>query len=212
MRKLDRTLAAAPACMTTCDHAAHTWENAPSLDKEQIRISLEQMQGKRCAYCEGGLNELGQHIEHFRRKSVYKDLTFSWQNLYWSCDQKDSCGHYKDHGAASYNPDELIDPCQDDPDHFFKFRADGTIDIRSGLSSQEQRKAEETLRVFNLNPKYGRLRNMRTGAISGYIKMADDAVKAGFTGSDMRDFFTDELVATAHLPFSTAIRHVLTEI
>ncbi len=212
MRKLDRTAVTAPACLASCDHNIHTWDSCPPLNKYEIRDCLEQMQGKRCAYCEGGLDQLGQHIEHFRRKSVYKDRTFSWQNLYWSCDQKDSCGHYKDHGAASYDPRDLVDPCQDDPDHFFKFRADGTIDIRSGLSVQGQKKAEETLRVFNLNPEYGRLRNMRTGAVSGYVKMADEAINAGFTESDMQEFFIDELAATAYLPFSSAIRHVLTEI
>lgn len=210
MRKLDRTAATIPACLASCDYNTHRWDDAPSLDKAQIRNSLEQMQGKRCAYCEGGLDQLGQHIEHFRRKGVFRDLTFSWENLYWSCDQNDSCGHYKDHGAATYNPVNLVDPCHDDPDYFFKFHADGAIHIRTGLSPQENHKAAETLRVFNLNPEYGRLRNMRKGAVSGYVQMVDGVT--GFTRDDMREFFRDELAATAHLPFSTAIRHVLTEI
>ena len=83
----------------------------------------------------GHLDALGQHIEHFRRKKHFPELTFTWANLYWSCDQTDSCGHYKDHGAGAYNVNDLVELCIDDPDEFFRFRADGTISIRPGLSA-----------------------------------------------------------------------------
>ena len=212
MRQLNRANVMEPACLAHYQHGHHHWDDLAAGDKAQIRQQLEQMQGRRCAYCEGSLDVLGSHIEHFRRKRQghFPHLTFAWSNLYWSCDQQDSCGHHKDHGAGAYNVTDLIDPCADDPDTFFRFRADGTISIRSGIPATQKHKAEETLRVFNLNPQWGRLRNMRKAAVSAYVSFVDGCV--GFSTAELHDFFRDELATAAALPFFTAIRHVLTEL
>lgn len=211
MRYLDRMAVPAPACLGSYTHHTNSWDNVTGLHREQIRARLQQMQGRRCAYCEGGIDALGQHIEHFRRKSQFQVLTFEWGNLYWSCDQTDSCGHYKDHGAGHYNVADLIDPCAEDPDAFFRFRADGTITIRAGLTAHDQHRAAETLRVFGLDEKWGRLRNMRKGAVAGYIRDADEAIKVGFGPADLQEYFKEALVAAAAEPFPTVVRHVLTE-
>lgn len=210
MRKLDRSIAELPACLGRFTHGQHRWDDVNGVDKEQIGVCLEQMQGRRCAYCEGDLDALGQHVEHFRRKHHHPALTFNWTNLYWSCDQLDSCGHYKDRGAGPYDVAKLIDPCNEDPDTYFRFRADGTISIRHGLSEDQRRRATETLRVFALNPHWGRLRNMRKQAVAGYVEQADEAIEAGLEPDDVAAFFAEELQVAATLPFSTAIRHVLT--
>ena len=209
MRRLDRTTVAAPASLDNYSHPANRWCDVTPEDKIEIGLQLEQMQGRHCAYCEASLDVLGHHIEHFRRRRDFRHLTFVWGNLYWSCDETDSCGHYKDHSAGAYNVNELIDPCVDNPDAFFRFRSDGTISIRSGLGEMDRRRAEETLRVFNLNPMWGRLRNMRRAAIAGYVSLVDPAV--GFSTSEWQEFFTDELAQAATQPFYTAVRHVLTE-
>lgn len=209
MQRLDRAAVAAPPCLANYRHGRDRWDDVNNEDRIQIRDRLEQMQGRHCAYCEGALDELGQHIEHFRRKHHFQALTFAWNNLYWSCDQKDSCGHYKDHGAGPYDIGDLVEPCTDDPDAFFRFRADGTISIRYGLQGTALRKAEETLRVFNLNPQWGRLRHMRKAALSGYVKMVDDC--GGFSVNELQELLQQELADASEYPFFTAIRHVLTE-
>lgn len=209
MRRLDRTGATTPPCLASYQHGQHNWDDVSPQDKAQIRVCLEQMQGRRCAYCEGDLDALGHHIEHFWRKCQFRALTFDWSNLYWSCGQTDSCGHFKDHGAGPYDVGDLIDPCCDDPDEFFRFRSDGTITIRPELTPADRHRAEETLRVFNLNPQWGRLRNMRKAAVSAYVLMVDPNV--GFSEDEWREFFSDELERSVTHPFYTAIRHVLTE-
>jgi hypothetical protein len=108
-----------------------------------------------------------------------------------------------------FNPNDVLDPCSDDPDHFFRFRSDGSITIRADLSPGETRRAEETLRVFNLHPKWGRLRNMRKRAVSDYLYLVDGC--DGFSVAELRDLLNSELAAIEAHPFSTAIRHVLTE-
>ena len=211
MRKLDRSLCPTPACLGTYHHGTHSWGNVLPEHKEEIRAHLEVVQGRRCAYCEGDIDALGQHIEHFRRKSVYPVLTFDWSNLYWSCDQTDSCGHFKDRGAGRYNVADIIDPCTDDPDDYLIFRADGTITVRQDLSAHDAHRARETLRVFSLDAEWGRLRKMRKAAVSGYVKGADEAFSAGLSIDEIRSFFTDELEYARALPFYTAIKHVLTK-
>lgn len=100
MHKLNRDAVAAPVCLANFQHPPQIWDDMKSHEKTEIRLQLEQLQGRCCAYCEGSLDALGNHIEHFRRKKEFPHFTFVWTNLYWSCDQADSCGHYKDHGAG----------------------------------------------------------------------------------------------------------------
>lgn len=211
MRKLDRATCPAPTCLGSYHHGAHSWQDVTSDHKAEIRTHLETMQSRRCAYCEGDIETLGQHIEHFRRKSLHSALTFEWENLFWSCDQTDSCGHFKDGGAGSYNADDLINPCCDDPDTFLIFQADGTISIRHGLSPADQHRASETLRVFSLDAGWGRLRAMRKAAVTGYVEDANMAFNEGWSPDDIREYFSEELEYARNLPFYTAIRHVLTE-
>ncbi len=211
MRKLDRPVGQPPQCLSGYHHTTHKWDDVGGTHKAEVRLHLEAMQGRRCAYCEGDLDALGQHIEHFRRKHDHPMLTFDWANLYWSCDQTDSCGHFKDRDGSPYNVADLIDPCCDDPDRFFLFRSDGTISLRNGLSLSDQHRATETLRVFSLDANWGRLRKMRKAAVSGFVLMADEAVNAGFSPMDIQELFETELNVARSLPFSSAIRHVLTE-
>ncbi len=164
------------------------------------------MQGRRCAYCEGSLDLLGQHVEHFRRKRKHPLLTFTWSNLFWSCDRSDSCGHHKDQGDRVYEPADLIDPCVDDPSRFFRFRSNGTINVREGLSERDRFRAEETLRVFNLHPEHGRLRNMRMAAASRYLSTVEDL--AALEPAERSAFAQLEIEATTAEPFSTMIRHM----
>jgi uncharacterized protein (TIGR02646 family) len=211
MRRLDRTIATIPACLAGFAHGRDSWSDIDGVDRAEIRASLEQMQGRRCAYCEGDVDTLGQHIEHFKRKSLCPALTFDWSNLYWSCDQQDSCGRFKDHWAGPYNVADVVDPCADEPDAFFRFRADGTISIRIGLTENQLHKASETLRVLGLNGRWGRLRNMRKRAVAGYLASVDDAITAGFRPEDLKEYFEEALRIAATLPFSTVVRHVLSE-
>ena len=209
MRKLNRTSVAAPGCLASYKHGADNWESVESEHKAEIRKCLHVMQGQWCAYCEGALDVLGQHIEHFEPKSKRPQATFSWSNLFCSCQKLDSCGHFKDSGAGSYKQADLINPCSDDPDTYFRFRSDGTISLRRGLSEQQRTRAETTLRVFNLDPSHGRLRQMRKNATAGYVSLVDEA--EGFTRDELGEFFAMELKAARDQQFQTAIRHVLTE-
>ncbi|QYU70198.1 TIGR02646 family protein [Leptolyngbya sp. 15MV] len=120
-----------------------------SADKATIRGCLEMMQGARCAYCEASVDDMGYHIEHFRRKRDFPQLTFEWSNLLMCCGKDDCCGHFKDRGGSPYDVADLIDPTIEEPDLFFWFRESGVVDVRRGCTGCRFSKAEnDPIRPF----------------------------------------------------------------
>lgn len=50
---------------------------------KDIKDALDIIYNKKCAYCESGIEE--RHVEHYRPKSKYYWLTYSWDNLLIAC-------------------------------------------------------------------------------------------------------------------------------
>jgi len=77
---------------------------------EDVKTGLEQIYHKKCAYCEKDVGDSFYHIEHYRPKTVYYWLAYSWDNLLLCCDK---CNVYKkihfkiDGEKASYAPEDL---------------------------------------------------------------------------------------------------------
>ncbi len=213
MHCLDRTSVPIPTCLGRYDYRVDSWDrDTPNSDERaEILSSLERMQGRRCAYCECNLDENGQHIEHFRQRSRYPAGTFDWDNLFWSCSRQDSCGSHKD-ACRDYGHADLIKPDIEDPEHFFVFTTNGSVSLRSGLTPNEQHRAQETLRVFNLDAQWGPLRMMRRIAIVGYLQALDELreLLSSCTPQEIGDYIDSEFAYTRNLPFCTAIKHVLT--
>lgn len=140
-----------------------------------------------CAYCEIHLNDRSDgHIEHLERRSDNAKRTFDWANLFYSCSKPDSCGKYKDNGRIRFKPADIIDPSEENPLDFFVYDANGRIVAREGTG---QRRAEETIRVFNLNCP--RLHNMRGKAVMTVLYflefVSDEADKDEFMQSLRED-------------------------
>jgi len=214
MHKLQR--GPAPACLGNYRHGRDQWSDmlpTPTEKTDEIWPALEAMQGQRCAYCEDGISNGKRHIEHFRQRtsSRYPQGTFEWSNLFGSCDRLTSCGKHKD-SCGTYNHQDLIKPDEEDPERFFLFVSDGTIQVRCGLAPSDVHRASETLRIFNLADKHGPLRYMRKRAVVGYLQSADEIrqIAESYPMEDWLPFLQEELASTAHLPFATAIKHTLT--
>lgn len=208
MHKLTR--GAAPKCLSRYNYrAGDTWQKVTPEHKAEIWEQLENMQGSRCAYCECEISKRrNSHIEHFRqrRASSYPKGTFEWYNLFGSCNRSTSCGKHKD--AQTYHHTDLIKMDDEDPETFFSFLPDGQVATKGNLLSCERHRAEETIRVFNLN---GPLRQIRETHIKGYIQTAEVLAELSEDCSqgDWEDIVNEELEAISGLPFETAIRHVL---
>jgi uncharacterized protein (TIGR02646 family) len=107
-----------------------TWEYARSTQAmRQVEKTLKQMAGRRerCMFCG---DSRGTDIDHFWPLGRYRNRTFVWLNLLWSCT---ACNRYKldkfaldEHGRPL-----LIDPTAEDPwDFLFYDRQTDNITAR----------------------------------------------------------------------------------
>lgn len=210
MRRLQR--GPAPSCLARFLHGRDTWCDVRDEDRAELWDALVAMQGNRCAYCECEIFLGGRHIEHFRQRGRHPAGTFDWRNLFGSCNSLDSCGKHKD-TCGVYDPACLIKADDEEPDDFFVFVKDGTIAVREELHAPAKVRAEETLRIFNLDAQHGRLREMRRAAVLGHWHTIEEI--AEFAASDpgnecgWREFLEGEVQNALGLPFSAAIRHAL---
>lgn len=205
MRQLNR--GRAPSCLATFKHGANNWGDVTSDQKKEIWKGLDAMQGQRCAYCEADISSADKHIEHFVQKGRDVTQTFVWGNLFGSCCREDSCGKHKDAKARPYSDADLIKPDVEDPEQFLVFEPLGGVRPRQGLGQADAKKASETIRIFNLD---GVLSAIRRREVAGYVQTAEEI--ASFFELDPalgQQALQDELTATSHLPFATAIKHVL---
>lgn len=214
MHKLDRASIASPICLSLYHHTTHKWDDLSGEHKREIRECLKQMQGARCAYCEGAVYN-DAHIEHFRRKNPlhYPQLTFDWANLFLSCESHEHCGHFKDRPSADpYSPADLIKPDEYEPDDYFYFHSDGDMRPRSGIEATHLQRALETIRVFNLD--CGTLRASRHRAIKQYERRNPGILDAlmEFDEQDRQEFINQEIEATKNDYHCTVIRHYFEKI
>jgi uncharacterized protein (TIGR02646 family) len=202
MHKLHR--GTAPSCLNRhYRNSGNDWSKVSVEDKTEIWEALQAMQLDRCAYCESKITDPKKHIEHFRLRSLFPKLTFDWSNLFGSCNNKEHCGKHKDN--QQHKPDDLIKPDAEDPEKLLLFVVDGTVTIRSNLAPEDQQRAQETIRVFNLNT--ASLINQRKQAAQGYVSLSED--KSVFSDAEWREYINDELQEAARQSFVTAIRHML---
>lgn len=208
MKHIQRLVA--PACLGQLQSGRDDWK---TVDKDALWLVLDPMQNCFCAYCECHLKD--KHIEHFRTRNRFPSLTFDWNNLFGSCGnpqlagQSLRCGIYKDRsGHPQYDPNDLIKPDTDDPSHFLIFLTSGVVRARNDLSPSDKRKAEETIRVFNLNGN-SELMNRRKNAIKPLldeIKTFYD-LKSSFTEEEWDEYLQSQLEQLCDQEFSTALTH-----
>lgn len=209
MHKLVRPIP--PLCLSQYQHGRDNWGSVTQDHKSEIWLKLDEMQQHRCAYCEAEIRTAREnsnsHIEHLRQRRSYPQGTFVWSNIFGSCNRQDSCGKYKD-DLSPYNHQDLIKMDTEDPELFLEFLPDGNVVPAKGLNAAEEHRANETIRIFNLN---GSLRQIRKTAVVGYLQTAEELATYAeeFDEEDWLPLLQDELSQIKDLPFTTAIKHML---
>lgn len=165
-----------------------------------VRDTLYERQNHCCAYCDILLHSVADgHIEHLERRRDAPQRTFDWANLFFSCCHSDSCGVYKDDRHVFFNPADIVDPSREDPIGFFRYDVSGAVHANPTASPEDQHRAEETIRVFNLNcPRLQRMRaNVAMTLTSCLLDLKSD--------KDIRDF----LQAVSASGFQSVYRSLL---
>jgi uncharacterized protein (TIGR02646 family) len=219
MKYLQRPLPA-PSQLAGLDYLVHKWSSSKpnSNGRKAIWKKLTKMQGGFCCYCESNAVKGNGHIEHFFHKgegadgnAPYQHLTFDWSNLFGCCglETSSTCGHYKDRqgntGPGDYAPEHLIKPDVDNPGHFFEFLDTGVINVRAGLTPDDDSRAKETLRVLNL----GALNGVRKRNIDIFKKEVDVLYQLGLEDQILRSEIDKIKQKIKKSEFQTAILNAL---
>ena len=133
------------------DHYEHSIGSRPT-DSHWRRFhpDLERVFFGICAYCEGYTRG---EVDHFRPKSKFPHLVYSWANWLFACHD---CNRAK---SDSWPATGFVNPCatseSDRPEHFFTFDTQtGLIKPHESLSSQRREMAAETIRALKLNDSH----------------------------------------------------------
>lgn len=152
MRKLERP--DAPPCLKMYT-PADNWQTLSDQDKDSIWEHLDRMQYGLCAYCEReipAVNRHRRHIEHFKPRSKYPKDAFEWVNLFGACNDDNFCARFKDSPKCpSYATEDLIKPDADSPREFLTFLSNGEVIPKKQISTDHQKRAQQTIDVLQLN-------------------------------------------------------------
>jgi len=88
----------------------------------QIKDALDALFHGKCAYCESKIKHVAYpHIEHYRPKSKFPNLTFDWENLLLACGVCNSAEYKGDNFPEANDNGPYINPCLDKPEDHFQF-------------------------------------------------------------------------------------------
>lgn len=106
----------------------------------------------KCAYCESFIRhaEYG-HIEHFRPRSKYPDLIFSWVNLLLACGVCNGREYKGEEFPLEAEGGLLIDPCSEEPAEHLVFEYDEGARLASVRGRTER--GQLTVELLGLNRK-----------------------------------------------------------
>ena len=160
--------------------------------KTILKETLNKMAHGKCVFCEGLLDAQAHlEVEHYLAKTVEIDLTFEWNNLFPACAKCNGAKRDADHKGSLLKPDD------DDPEDYFVVHPNGELELRPGLTPKQRHRAEETIRICDL--QRGALRTLRREA----LRRCGEWLQTG--GHTSRH---DDLLEP-HRQYKLAIRHQL---
>ncbi len=122
MIKINKNLSIIPKSLTSettnqkrneqIEKHKHMKEYDERYKTDDIKLALEKIYHKKCAYCEQNVGDFYYHIEHYRPKDTYYWLAYSWDNLLISCAKCNiaKSDHFDTTGAkVSFNHESLGD-------------------------------------------------------------------------------------------------------
>ncbi len=183
------------------------WRKLPANIRRDCRLHMMQVeQGNVCAYTELILTE-NSHIDHFRKRDLFPNLTYDWNNLIVADSHEDFGAKYKDNGAGRVTSvadnNKLIDPVTEDPEHFFRYMINGQIAAKLNLTDTEKERADFTISTFNLNhPGLIERRMVLIETVRNYLKngLDEQTIKSCLQGQG----FPSVVNIYANLPLTIA--------
>jgi uncharacterized protein (TIGR02646 family) len=132
---------------------------------QDVKDRLKQISHGKCSYCEGSVEHVAWgDVEHYRPKSVYWWLAYTWENLLLSCqicnNRKSNEFPVRNARATVENPDLdaedpcIINPMTEDPEEYFEYEYYGeeaALIPGSELDDGAGERAHVSISVCDLN-------------------------------------------------------------
>lgn len=130
---------------------------------------LVNEQNNQCAYTEIALdhNSRISHIDHFKKRALFPEETFNWNNLLVSCNRENYGAKYKDKHIHKQDYNNILNPTIDSPSVFFHYSFTGIIGEKT-IDRVNRERASNTISLFGLNDKS---LVERRAIIAGQVKM-----------------------------------------
>ncbi len=167
------------------------WEDFHSNDQVAYKSCREQAlkeQLEECAYTGLWLGEGTKqtiHIDHFKKKAIYPELTFYWNNLFVAAKDLDCGADYKDkkisgpRASSDKSYDNILSPLERNLSDYFWYRQDGAVIPHPSINDDKLiSKINNTIDIFNLNSSY--LKSRRAGIIhtmKGIQDLDDETIR-----------------------------------
>lgn len=126
------------------DHKGSYQYNTP-----ETKAEFAKMNYKRCSFCTKYISDFNKEmtVEHIETKSDCPEKIFRWDNLLCACR---TCN--TERGTKKYAENIYLDPTKImEIEKYFCFHADGTISANKALNDEEVQKAENMIRLYNLD-------------------------------------------------------------
>lgn len=160
-----KTIAKSPEhdCLGKAKDKGWSWDEFVDKDHDNyvtVRNQALTDQKQECAYTGlwlgSGTNHI-LHIDHFRKKSIYPELRFDWNNLFAAAKNLKCGSDYKDkniHGSrdnAESQYSSFLSPLEANLESMFWYQQNGKVNAHPRLSESMATKVENTIKMYNLN-------------------------------------------------------------
>ena len=111
----------------------HIWSETPLKfsDYRKYKPYLKREFNNKCVYCRKSdtLEDIsGFHVEHYRPKTIFKDLIADYSNLFYSCA---ACNRYKSDYWSDDESKMIVNPCDYVMSKQLKFQAETIVSLSS---------------------------------------------------------------------------------
>lgn len=116
---------------------------------EETKNAFYRMSFGRCSFCSKCISDFFDEmtVEHIELKKEKPNKIFEWNNLLCACR---SCNTKR--SIKKYIDDRYLDPTKIiDIDRYFKYNLDGSIEANNCLSSEEVKKVEYMIELYELD-------------------------------------------------------------
>ncbi|MGR3319358.1 MAG: retron system putative HNH endonuclease [Candidatus Anammoxibacter sp.] len=137
-----------------CNNWSDFHEEHKEIFEESRSVILTNEQNKLCGYTEVYINEVTDcHIDHYKKKSMFPELTFEWGNLIVAIGDSRFGANHKDSksGIQVNDYDNIFNPVVDNVENCFDYTTWGEVTPKTAISEVDNQKARKTIEVFNLN-------------------------------------------------------------